>query len=955
MASPPTGPLFPVNALLPNDRFNDQWALRNTGQNGGTAGMDLNVVPVWNDWTGAGVTVAVYDSGVQTNHPDLAANYNASLELVGNTAGNEAFDFHGTAVAGIIAAVNNGVGSRGVAYDARITSVDIWDGAAGGGLIGGFRPDLWTPQMRNFDVVNHSWHFDQFATSVDIRQVRDDMFTASFYGRHTLGTIIVVASHNDRAIGGDANAQALQSERHAVTVASVTNTGTVSTFSNPGAAVLVSAFGGTFDDGPTTQGNPRNILTTDVTDTSDGIANDGYNINGNTAYFNGTSAAAPEVSGVVALMLEANPNLGWRDVREILAVSARHVGSAVGGSTTGAERDAWAFNHADTWNGGGMHFSDDYGFGVVDALAAVRLAETWTDQSVWINESHLIGTGPSTFVVPDAILLPPFGQSIPSTAVSTFTVGSDISIETVTLGFTGFVGNISDMLILLSSPDGTTSTILNRASGNIPTAWTFSSNEFLGEHSAGTWTITAIDFTSNFSLDIFTGLQLDLYGGSVVNDNYVYTNEYATVANNNEHSFKLSDDDGGIDTVNASAVSGNSVIDLQGGHIRLNGREEFGGWGSSDPSFNVIENIVGGDGNDQLLGNFANNRIVGMRGSDLLRGYEGNDTLDGGAGADTLDGGNGIDTASYATSAGFVQIFMTAPSFNGGQASGDVFTSIEAYVLSNVADNFYGDNNANTVSGGGGADTIFGYGGADVIDGGDGTDYVVAGDGADTIYGGAGIDTLVGDAGDDLINGGDQYDVIYGGAGADTLNGEGDGDVIFGGSENDTISGSWGSDYLYGEAGNDRIDGGSEYDLLQGGDGNDWLYGGTESGFGNPALVVSALIGGNGNDTLVGGLGIDYLRGGDGVTDTGNDIFEIRANGAVDIILDFQGGAGTAVGHGDVLNLIGTGNTSFAQLQSTGHFVQVGTYAGVIVSAGNVVYLANTTIGSLVADDFLFS
>jgi hypothetical protein len=60
------------------------------------------------------------------------------------------------------------------------------------------------------------------------------------------------------------------------------------------------------------------------------------------------------------------------------------------------------------------------------------------------------------------------------------------------------------------------------------------------------------------------------------------------------------------------------------------------------------------------------------------------------------------------------------------------------------------------------------------------------------------------------------------------------------------------------------------------------------------------------------------------------------------------------VGVGDVLRLIGTGNTSFAQMQTAGQFVRVGTYTGVVVSAGNVVYLQNTTVAQLNANDFAF-
>ena len=89
--------------------------------------------------------------------------------------------------------------------------------------------------------------------------------------------------------------------------------------------------------------------------------------------------ATPIVSGVVALMLQANPNLGWRDVQNILAASATHTGSAIGAVTPGTnENSNWFLNDAANWNGGGMHFSNDYGYGVVNAYNAVRMAEVWS-------------------------------------------------------------------------------------------------------------------------------------------------------------------------------------------------------------------------------------------------------------------------------------------------------------------------------------------------------------------------------------------------------------------------------------------------------------------------------------------------------------------------------------------------------------------------------------------------
>jgi Ca2+-binding RTX toxin-like protein len=350
----------------------------------------------------------------------------------------------------------------------------------------------------------------------------------------------------------------------------------------------------------------------------------------------------------------------------------------------------------------------------------------------------------------------------------------------------------------------------------------------------------------------------------------------------------------------------------------------------------AAEVIVGGLGNDTLSGAGGNDNLVGGVGNDLL---------DGGTGGDVLNGGTGVDTATYASAGSLVVVYLGAPSLNYGDAVGDSYVSIEVLVGSGYSDYLYSSEAGETVNGGSGVDTIFGYGGNDTLNGGADYDYILGGEGNDTLNGQGGADILVGENGNDIINGGDDFDQIYGGAGTDTLNGDNGGDAIYGGTEADTINGGAGTDYLYGESGDDVISGGAQYDLLQGNDGNDWLFGGDDPG------VVNGAYGQGGSDTLVGGTGIDYLWGGDGAVDTGNDMFEIHAGGSVDVILDFHAGAGL----GDVLSLVGTGNTSFAQMQTAGQFVQVGSYAGVVISAGNVVYLANVNIAQLVADDFSFS
>ncbi len=117
---------------LPNDPlFNLQWFLKNTGQAGGTPGIDINVETAWLDYSGTGIRIGIYDDGVETTHPDLAAGYNAALQpIVGTTRHNgdpqQASDNHGTAVAGLIVARgNNNLGVVGVAFNASFGTAAI--------------------------------------------------------------------------------------------------------------------------------------------------------------------------------------------------------------------------------------------------------------------------------------------------------------------------------------------------------------------------------------------------------------------------------------------------------------------------------------------------------------------------------------------------------------------------------------------------------------------------------------------------------------------------------------------------------------------------------------------------------------------------------------------------------------------------------------------------------------
>ena len=375
----PDGPLsaaagtdrnVPVIPPLSGENLADrEWHIENIYQVGGSSGIDLNLAPLGGKFSGRGVTVGIWDDGIEYTHPDLVRAYDSQLHIrvkgrVHDPMAEGSDSAHGTAVAGIIAAADDDIGVVGVAPGVRIAGVDVLSPNA-------IQADTFA-SLRDFDITNHSWGTnDGFALRVlDLDRV--DLRSSTVLGRDGLGTINIFAAGNERMDGRHTNDSVLTRVAHTIAVAAVTPTGDVTWYSTPGATVLVSA---------PSSGGVAGIWTTDRRGSAG--YSDGSNEGGNdradfTSEFGGTSASTPMVSGVVALMLEANPGLGWRDVQEILALTARHVGSEIGGARRGNELYDWGFNAAKIWNSGGLHHSADYGFGLIDAHAAVRLAESWT-------------------------------------------------------------------------------------------------------------------------------------------------------------------------------------------------------------------------------------------------------------------------------------------------------------------------------------------------------------------------------------------------------------------------------------------------------------------------------------------------------------------------------------------------------------------------------------------------
>lgn len=460
----------------------DQWHLRNTGQNGGAAGEDTRAIDAWSFTRGAGVRVAVVDDAIEIVHADLKQNVveGASRSYRNGNRGSvwplpcfAASDDHGTAVAGLVLARDgNAIGGAGVAPRASLVAFDALSSSLDGDIA-----DALTRDAQANAIFHNSW-----GSPDDGRLHRaEPSFAAAIEsgiltGRAGRGSVFVFPAGNggcyvrnaaDNACQVDnANFDGYVNKRGVLTVCAVDDTGRRPWYGEPGANLLVCA--------PSSGDRPVGVTTSAL--------RSGYRSD-----FSGTSASTPMVSGVIALMLAANPNLSWRDIRLILAQTARRNDPGDPGWMPGP--DGLAFNHV-------------YGFGVVDASAAVSRAVTWTSvggtASLRTCDIPLRAPG---LPLPDA---PVSGDPIAvSDAVQV--AGCGISrIEFVELALSASHTYSGDLRIRLTSPAGQVSELANAricaGSGSDPCGsyvdWTFGSVRHLGESSDGTWTLTLTDMAS---------------------------------------------------------------------------------------------------------------------------------------------------------------------------------------------------------------------------------------------------------------------------------------------------------------------------------------------------------------------------------------------------------------------------------------------------------------------------
>ena len=321
------------------------------------------------------------------------------------------------------------------------------------------------PLSRNRDITavhNNSWGLvggPELSPGVASWDLAIEASVEKGYGGK--GTFYVFSAGNDNSEGDEANLSELGNFYAVTAVCAVEDSGVRSSFSETGANLWVCA---------PSNGGRRAIVTTDNSDRYDNS-------------FGGTSASAPQVSGVAALVRQANPELTWRDVKLIMAGSVRmndeeNTGWDDGALQYGSSTERYHFNH-------------EYGFGVVDAGAAVDLAKGWVNLPPM--ESAEVYSGNLDVSVPDA-----------SSLDNTTTVDTRLTMTT-DIGFTEYVEidlnfshpSFRDLEIELESPSGEVSTLVGSFESEelVPLfgEFRFGSAKHLGEDPNGQWILRITD------------------------------------------------------------------------------------------------------------------------------------------------------------------------------------------------------------------------------------------------------------------------------------------------------------------------------------------------------------------------------------------------------------------------------------------------------------------------------
>ncbi|CAC5363920.1 FURIN [Mytilus coruscus] len=430
-------------------------------------------------YSGKGITIAVLDDGLQTDHPDLAVNIDTAnnRDIYDNdydpnpTNGSS----HGTEVSGLIGAVkDNSICVVGVAFKSTLIGIRIL-GALG--ISDSDEAQALTHYISKVDIYSNSWGPDDGIGFNGPKSItKAALQNGVTYGRNGKGVIYIWAAGNGGTTD-NCNADGYVNSIYTVAITSV-QIGQNAWYAEVCAPVLAAAYGGSKSD---------KFLTT--TTTPSGCKNKGVE---------GTSYAAPIASGIVALTLEANPNLTWRDIQHLIVLTSNRNG----------------FNDTyDNWsiNGAKKEFNQVLGFGLMDAEGMISYGKNWVPVPIQ-QTCTLSKRSPSlntTTAVYDSI-------TVTSRDCSSINYLEHVVVD-ITFSYSSLRGSTQLYLI---SPSGTISHLLHyryqdeedtSAAGN--QTWAFMSVHFWKENPTGTWYLEIHSYLNTVTVTL-NSWSLKFYGTS---------------------------------------------------------------------------------------------------------------------------------------------------------------------------------------------------------------------------------------------------------------------------------------------------------------------------------------------------------------------------------------------------------------------------------------------------------
>uniref|UniRef100_A0A4W3I0A5 Furin (paired basic amino acid cleaving enzyme) a n=1 Tax=Callorhinchus milii TaxID=7868 RepID=A0A4W3I0A5_CALMI len=460
----------------PNDpKYSQQWYLH------GSSHYHLKVEDAWNQgYTGKGVVVSILDDGIERNHPDLVHNYDPDASYDVNNSDPDPQprytqlndNRHGTRCAGEVAAsANNGICGVGVAYNARIGGVRMLDGE----VTDAVEAKSLSMNPQHIDVYSASWGPEDDGKTVDgpAKLAQEAFFKGISEGRRGLGSIFVWASGNGGRERDSCNCDGYTNSIYTLSISSTTQNGNVPWYSEACSSTLATTYssGGQYE---------KQIITTDLRQKC-------------TDSHTGTSASAPLAAGIIALALEANKNLTWRDMQHLVVRTSK---------PSHLSTNDWLTN------GVGRKVSHSYGYGLLDAGAMVALAKNWT--SLGPQRKCVITITSEPRDIRNRLEI---RKKVDACIGSSNFINS---LEHVQARITLSYNKRGDLAIYLTSPMGTRSTLLaprlHDYSSEGFVDWAFMTTHSWGEKCSGEWILEIENTAGMNNYGTLRQFSLVLYG-----------------------------------------------------------------------------------------------------------------------------------------------------------------------------------------------------------------------------------------------------------------------------------------------------------------------------------------------------------------------------------------------------------------------------------------------------------